>query len=94
MNGVGIPLRASTEVQEFATEKLLQFVHISGSISDWGTLQARLLFESVPEWEKEPYVKQSVWEKKFKISAVKAMTRSEQVFKDYLRINSFEELGR
>ena len=93
MNGVGIPFRASAEVQERATEKLLQFVHISGSISDWGTLQARLLFESVPQWEKEPYVKQSEWEKKFKLSAVKAMARSEQAFKDYLRVNSFEELG-
>ena len=93
MNGVGIPLSASAEVQELATKKLLQFVHITGSISDWETLQSRLLFESVPEWERELYVKQSVWEKKFKLSASRAMARSEQAFKDYLRVNSFEELS-
>jgi len=56
-------------------------------------LQARVLFESVPVWRKEPYVKQSVWEAKFKLSVVKATARSAQAFRDYLRVNSFEELG-
>jgi len=40
----------------------------------------------------EPYVKQSVWEAKFKLSVVKAGARSTQAFKDYLRVDSFEEL--
>ena len=38
-------------------------------------------------------MKQSVWEAKFKLSAVKASARSAQAFKDYLRVESFEELG-
>jgi hypothetical protein len=94
MNGISIPLREKITADDQRVVDLLNFANFSVRLSDWGILQARQLFESVPEWEKEPYVKQSVWEKKFKISAVKAMTRSEQVFKDYLRINSFEELGR
>jgi hypothetical protein len=56
-------------------------------------LQARVLFESVPMWRKEPYVKQSVWEAKFKLSIAKASARSAQAFKDYLRVESFEKLG-
>jgi hypothetical protein len=56
-------------------------------------LQARVLFESVPVWQREPYVKQSVWEAKFKLSVVKASARSAQAFKDYLRVDSFEGLG-
>jgi hypothetical protein len=56
-------------------------------------LQARVLFESVPVWRKEPYVKQSVWEGKFKLSVVKASARSAQAFKEYLRVESFDGLG-
>jgi hypothetical protein len=32
------------------------------------------------------------WEAKFYLSKVKATSRSAQAFKDYLRINEFEEL--
>ena len=52
-----------------------------------------MLFESVPVWRKEPYVKQSVWEGKFKLSVVKASARSAQAFKEYLRVESFDGLG-
>jgi hypothetical protein len=93
MNGVSIPMSASAELQAHAAEKLIAFVAVAGAISDWGALQARLLFESVPVWQREPYVKQSVWEAKFKLSGVKATARSAQAFKDYLRVESFEELG-
>ena len=93
MNGVSIPMSASAEVQARAAAKLIAFVAVAGAISDWGALQARVLFESVPVWQKEPYVKQSVWETKFKLSVVKASARSAQAFKDYLRVDSFEELS-
>jgi hypothetical protein len=93
MNGVSIPMSASAEVQAHAAEKLIAFVAVAGAISDWGALQARVLFESVPVWRKEPYVKQSVWETKFKLSGSRAMTRSVDAFKGYLRVESFEELG-
>jgi hypothetical protein len=93
MNGVSIPMSASAEVQAHAAEKLIAFVAVAGAISDWGALQARLLFESVPVWRKEPYVKQSVWEAKFKLSGSRATTRSVETFKRYLRVESFEELN-
>ena len=93
MNGVSIPMSASAEVQAHAAEKLIAFVAVAGAISDWGKLQARVLFESVPVWQREPYVKQSVWEAKFKLSGSRATTRSVDAFKGYLRVDSFEELG-
>jgi hypothetical protein len=52
-----------------------------------------VLFESVPVWQREPYVKQSVWEAKFKLSGSRATTISMNAFKGYLRVESFEELG-
>jgi hypothetical protein len=92
MNGLGIPMHATKRVQEEAAKELLHFIDVAGSISDWGTLQARLLFESVPMWCKEPYIKRGVWEAKFHLSVVKATSRSVQVFKDYLRVESLDEL--
>ena len=47
MNGFGIPMRASDEVQEQATKDLLRSLEVAGAIEDWGLLQARVLFESV-----------------------------------------------
>jgi hypothetical protein len=93
MNGVSIPMSASAEVQAHAAEKLIAFVAVAGAISDWGKLQARMLFESVPMWQREPYVKQSVWEAKFKLSGSRATTRSVDAFKCYLRVESFEGWG-
>jgi hypothetical protein len=52
-----------------------------------------VLFESVPVWQREPYVMQSVWEAKFKLSGSRATTRSVDAFKGYLRVESFEGLG-
>ena len=92
MNGFGIPMKASKEVQEAASKDLLRSVNKAGDISDWGTLQARVLFESVPMWRKEPYILLSTWEAKFHLSKVKATSRSVQAFKDYLRVDDFEEL--
>jgi hypothetical protein len=93
MNGFGIPMNATKRVQEEAAKDLLHFLDVAGSISDWGTLQARLLFESVPMWRKEPFILTSTWEAKFHLSKVKATSRSVQAFKDYLRVNDFEEIG-
>ncbi len=94
MNGLGIPMHAKKRVQEEAAKELLHFIDVAGSISDWGTLQARILFESVPMWRKEPYIKRDVWEAKFHLSVVKATSRSVQAFKDYLRMESFDELKK
>ena len=93
MNGLGIPMNATKRIQEEATKDLLHFLDVAGSISDWGTLQARMLFESVPMWRKEPYILVSTWQAKFHLSKVKATSRSVQAFKDYLRVDDFEELS-
>ena len=53
-------MSASAEVQAHAAQKLLHFIDVAGTISDWGKLQARVLFESVPVWRSEPYVKRDV----------------------------------
>jgi hypothetical protein len=39
---------------------------MAGAISDWGALQARVLFESVPVWAERKVITMIEWEKKFK----------------------------
>ena len=71
---------------------MLNFLDVSGAISDWGLLQARTLFETAHMWSKESIIPASRWGAKFHLSKVKATTRSVQAFKDYLQVNKFEEL--
>ena len=92
MNSISVPLRATLEVQEKAVAEMLKFVEVSGAISDWGLLQARTLFESAPTLSVLGIIPREKWEAKFHLSKVKATSRSEQAFKDYLRVNEFEEL--
>jgi hypothetical protein len=92
MNSIGIPIHASKEVQQVATKDMFHFLNVARSIEDWGVLQARALFESVYSWEKIQIIPLAMWEAKFHLSKVKATTRSGQAFKDYLRIDEFEEL--
>jgi hypothetical protein len=73
---------------------MFHFLNVAGSIEDWGVLQARVLFESVHSWKKEKLIPLATWEAKFHLSKVKATTRSGQAFKDYLRIDEFEEIVR
>lgn len=94
MNGLGIPLHATKRIQEESATELLHFLDIAGNISDWGNLQAQTLFESVPTWRKEPFIRRARWEEKFHLSTVRATTRSVVAFKQYLRINDFAELGK
>ena len=94
MNSISVPLSASQEVQEKATTELLKFVDEVGAISDWGLLQARTLYESAHSWSILGIVAAEKWEAKFRLSKVKATSRSVQAFKDYLRINEFEEIER
>jgi hypothetical protein len=93
MNSIVVPLRASEEEQAAGIESMLNFVKASGELSDWGKLQARLLFESAHGWSKESLILQAKWEAKFHLSGVKATSRSEQAFKDYLQVNDFEEIA-
>jgi hypothetical protein len=91
-NSVGIPFHASKEDQEKAAEALFKFLKVAGSIEDWGALRARVLFESVRTWHKEQLIPLGRWEAKFHLSKLKASARSEQAFKDYLEVDSFEKI--
>ena len=93
MNGFGIPMRASDEVQDQATNDLLRSLEVAGAIEDWGLLQARALFESVLSWKNEPYVALSTWQAKFALGTVKATSRSVAAFKGYLGVESFGEIS-
>ena len=92
MNSIAIPFHETREVREEATQAMFDFLRVAGGISDWGKLQARVLFESVHSWQKEELIPLEKWEAKFHLSKAKATTRSGQAFKDYLRINDFEEV--
>ena len=94
MNSITIPIHGSEEEQKKAIEAMIDSLDVAGSIEDWGQLQARELFESVHSWKKERLIPLATWEAKFQLSKVKATSRSEQAFKDYLRVNEFEELVR
>lgn len=94
MNSIAVPLSASTEVQEKAVAEMLKFVDVSVSISDWGLLQARTLYESAPTLSLLGIIPRDKWEAKFHLSKVAATTRSVQAFKDYLRVNEFEEYAQ
>ena len=94
MNSISVPLRASAEVQEEAVAEMLKFVEVSCAISDWGLLQARTLYESAPTLSVLGIIPREKWEAKFHLTKVQATSRSVQAFKDYLRINEFEELVR
>ena len=76
MNGLGIPLSASDEVRDAVIEDLMRSLNAAGALADWGLLQARVLFESVPAWKREPFVLLDTWEAKFALGAVKATSRS------------------
>jgi hypothetical protein len=94
MNSIAIPIHGSEEEQKKAIEAMIDFLDVAGSIEDWGQLQVRELFESVHSWKKERLIPLAKWQAKFQLSKVKATSRSEQAFKDYLRVNEFEELVR
>ena len=89
MNGIAVPMSATGEEKEQSIDALLQFIKTAGNLSDWGTLQARQLFESVPSWRRESKISRSTWEEKFHLSKVKATSRSVQAIKDYLGIDDF-----
>ena len=90
MNGIAVSMNATGEVKKQSIDALLQFITVAGNLSDWGTLQARQLFESVPSWRRESRISRSVWEAKFHLSKVKATSRSVQAIKDYLGIKNFD----
>ena len=88
MNGVSVPISAVGDELAESTEALIAFVAKSVAISDWGLLQARELFESVPEWAKETHIPIAVWQKKFKVSKEKSLA----AFQNYYGVNDLSDL--
>ena len=84
MNGIAIPFNISKEQQVGAIKQLIDSLDVSGSISDWGISQARVLFQSVPMWKNESHILLSKWEAKFALATVRATSRSVAAFKEYL----------
>ena len=93
MNGVSISMKASKDEQDEGIEKLLKFIEKAQDLSDWGDLQARLLFESVPMWKNESLISLEKWQEKFALSKVKATSRSVTAFKRFLRIDDLSILN-
>jgi hypothetical protein len=73
MNGFSVPVSAVGDELAAGAEALVAFIAKSVAISDWGSLQARELFESVPEWAKEDHISLEVWQKKFPASKEKSL---------------------
>lgn len=94
MNGLSIPIHATRSIQDKGITEMLNYLEKAQNISDWGNLQARALFESIPMWRKEPFIRLQRWEEKFALSKVKATSRSVTAFKQYLRIDDFSVLGK
>ena len=94
MNSVAISIHGSKEDQEKAIGAMFRSFEVAGSIEEWGTLQARELFESVHTWKKKKLIPIDTWHAKFELPKVRATTRSGESFKGYLRINELEELDQ
>jgi hypothetical protein len=94
MNGIAISIHATGSEQEEGIIEMLSFLDKAQSLSDWGDLQARTLFESIPMWRNQPFIQLKRWEEKFALSKVKATSRSVRMFKDYLRIEDFSSLTK
>ena len=68
MNGVGIPISATRPEFDAGAASLIAFSQKSMALSDWGQLQTRALFESVPTWSERKVITVIEWEKRFKAS--------------------------
>lgn len=88
MNGFSVPISAVSDELAEGVDALLAFVKKSVAISDWGLLQARELFESVPEWAKEEHIALEVWQKKFKASKEKSL----RALENYYGVNDLSDL--
>jgi hypothetical protein len=88
MNGISIPLREKISADDQRVVDLLNFANFSVTLSDWGILRARQLFESVPEWESLKVVSLEVWQKKFKSSRETSLA----ALKNYYGVKEFSDL--
>lgn len=88
MNGVSVPVSAVDNDLAEGAEALVAFIGKSVAISDWGLLQARELFESVPQWAKEDHISLEVWQKKLPASKEKSLV----AFQNYYGVKHLSDL--
>ena len=88
MNGISIPLKEKLAADDPRYDDLINFVKSTVTLSDWGILQARQLFESVPEWESLKVVSLEAWEKKFKSNRNTSLV----ALKNYYGVKEFSDL--
>jgi hypothetical protein len=89
MNGLAIPLSSNNDEQNSAINQLIRSLEIATDLAEWGPLQARALFESIPLWKKKKLISVNDWEAKFHLTTVRATSRSVTAFKKYLKVESF-----
>ncbi|MEJ6574066.1 MAG: hypothetical protein QNL78_02930 [Actinomycetes bacterium] len=88
MNGISIPLKEKLAADDPRYDDLINFVKSTVTLSDWGILQARQLFESVPEWESLKVVSLEAWQKKFKSNRNTSLV----ALKNYYGVKEFSDL--
>ena len=88
MNGISIPLREKLKADDQRVVDLMNFANFSVTLSDWGILRARQLFESVPEWELLKVVSLEDWRKKFKNNRQTSLA----ALKNYYGVKEFSDL--
>ena len=88
MNGISIPLKEKLEVDDKRVMDLINFANFSVTLSDWGILRARQVFESVPEWNLLKVVSLEDWQKKFKNDLKTSLV----ALKNYYGVKEFSDL--
>jgi hypothetical protein len=88
MNGISIPLREKLAADDQRVVDLMNFANFSVRLSDWGILQARQLFESVPDWKSLKVVSLEDWQKKFKNNRKTSL----EALKNYYGVKEFSDL--
>jgi hypothetical protein len=88
MNGISIPLQEKLKADDQRVVDLMNFANFSVTLSDWGILRARQLFESVPEWELLKVVSLEDWRKKFKNNRQTSLV----ALKNYYGVKEFSDL--
>ena len=88
MNGVSIPLAVKAKELDSAVAGMLDFAKSVTGISDWGNLQTRQLFESVPEWAQKKLISIHEWEKKFKSNRQTSL----EAFRSYFGVTYLSEI--
>jgi hypothetical protein len=88
MNGISIPLKEKLAADDPRYAEMINFVNFSVTLSDWGILRARQMFELVPEWNLLKVVSLEDWQKKFKNDRKTSLA----ALKNYYGVKEFSDL--